>query len=80
MNSVYPSNQQVVNPNLTNEKIFYPELGYGFRSSNFNTKVNLYRTEWKDRFQRKTGIKDIDGLGNNGYSEINGINSNPHGG
>ncbi len=73
MNSVYPSNQQVVNPNLTNEKIFSAELGYGFRSSNFNAKVNLYRTEWKDRFQRKTGIKDIDGLGNNGYSEINGI-------
>ena len=73
MNTVYPSNQQVVNPNLTNEKIFSAELGYGFRSSNFNAKVNLYRTEWKDRFQRKTGIKDIDGLGNNGYSEISGI-------
>ncbi len=73
MNSVYPSNQQVVNPNLTNEKIFSAELGYGFRTSNFNAKVNLYRTEWKDRFFRKTGIKDIDGNGNNGYSEISGI-------
>ncbi|WP_312322194.1 TonB-dependent receptor domain-containing protein [Soonwooa sp.] len=73
MSAVYPSNQQVLNPNLTNEKIFSAELGYGFRAHNFNAKVNLYRTEWKDRFFRKTGIKDIDGLGNNGYSEISGI-------
>ncbi|MDV3742440.1 TonB-dependent receptor [Elizabethkingia anophelis] len=40
-NSVYPSNQQVVNPALTNEKIFSAELGYGFKSSNFNAKVNV---------------------------------------
>ena len=34
MNSVYPSNLQVVNPSLTNEKIFSAEIGYGFRSLN----------------------------------------------
>lgn len=73
MNAVYPSNQQVVNPNLTNEKIFSAELGYGFRTSNFNAKVNLYRTEWKDRFYRKSNIANIDGAGNTGYSEISGI-------
>jgi hypothetical protein len=39
MNAVYPSNQQVVNPNLTNEKIFSVELGYGFKTSNFNAKL-----------------------------------------
>ncbi|WP_426275491.1 TonB-dependent receptor [Chryseobacterium sp. S-02] len=73
MNAVYPSNQQVVNPNLTNEKIFSAELGYGFKTANFNAKVNLYRTEWKDRFYRRGGIANIDGNGNNGYSEISGI-------
>lgn len=73
MNAVYPSNQQVVNPNLTNEKIFSAELGYGFRTSNFNAKVNLYRTEWKDRFYRKSNIPNIDNQGNSGYSEISGI-------
>lgn len=73
MSAVYPSNQQVVNPNLTNEKIFSAELGYGFKTSNFNAKVNLYRTEWKDRFYRRGGIANIDGNGNSGYSEISGI-------
>ena len=73
MNSVYPSNQQVVNPSLTNEKIFGSEIGYGFKSAKFNAKINLYRTEWKDRWYRRTNIANIDGNGNTGYSEISGI-------
>lgn len=73
MNSVYPSNQQVVNPSLTNEKIFGSEIGYGFKSAKFNAKINLYRTEWKDRWFRRTNIPNIDGNGNTGYSEISGI-------
>lgn len=70
-NSVYPSNQQVVNPALTNEKIFSAELGYGFRSSNFNAKVNVYRTEWKDRWFRRGSVDFGNGI--TGYSEISGI-------
>ncbi len=73
MNSVYPSNQQVVNPTLTNEKIFGAEVGYGFKSAKFNAKINLYRTEWKDRWFRRTNIPNIDGNGSTGYSEISGI-------
>lgn len=71
MNSVYPSNFQVLNPTLTNEKIFGAELGYGFKSAKFNAKVNLYRTEWKDRWFRRSNID----FGNSikGYSEISGI-------
>ena len=81
MNSVYPSNLQVVNPNLTNEKIFSAEIGYGFRSPKLTANINLYRTEWKDRWLRRsnqvfevadpttpTGIGTV-----NGYSEISGI-------
>ncbi|WP_160137092.1 TonB-dependent receptor [Chryseobacterium sp. c4a] len=71
MNSVYPSNQQVVNPNLTNEKIFSVELGYGFKTSNFNAKVNLYRTEWKDRWFRRSNVIFENNV--RGYSEISGI-------
>lgn len=74
--AVYPNNQQVVNPNLTNEKIFSAELGYGFRSSNFRANVNLYRTSWADRFQRRTGLTiiDVNGVSNpNSYAEVNGI-------
>ncbi|WP_298139880.1 TonB-dependent receptor [Flavobacterium sp.] len=53
-NAVYPNNASIVNENLTNEKIFGVEAGYGFRSSKFNANVNLYRTSWKDRFIRLT--------------------------
>ena len=51
--AVYPSfNTNTVNVGLTNEKILGLELGYGYRSENYNIKVNAYRTSWKDRFQR----------------------------
>ena len=80
MNAVYPSNQQVVNPNLTNEKIFSTEIGYGYRSAKFNANVNLYRTEWKDRWLRKTmdfQIADPTATGGfstvSGYAEISGV-------
>ena len=38
-----------INPDAENEKIFSAELGYGFRGQNFSANVNLYRTEWNDR-------------------------------
>ncbi|KUY26171.1 TonB-dependent receptor [Elizabethkingia ursingii] len=53
-NSVYPSNQQVVNPALTNEKIFSAELGYGFKSRYVDVNINAYRTQWDDRFITRT--------------------------
>ena len=74
MSAVYPNNQQVVNPNLTNEKIFSAEVGYGFRSSKFNANLNLYRTEWRDRSARIPNQTFVTATGNvRGYSEINGI-------
>ncbi|ASW75098.1 TonB-dependent receptor [Chryseobacterium piperi] len=81
LNSVFPSNFQVVNPSLTNEKIFSAEVGYGFRSSKFNASVNLYRTEWRDRWLRRGSqvfdVADPSAPGGiakvNGYSEVSGI-------
>ena len=73
---VYPSNKQVVNPNLTYEKIFSAELGYGYRSSNLRANLNLFRTSWKDRFQRRTGLTVTDASGAsipNAYAEVSGI-------
>ena len=55
-NAVYPNNKNFLNPNLTNEKIFGVELGYGFRSGAFSGNINLYRTSWKDRFLRRSNI------------------------
>lgn len=75
LNTVYPSNQQLVNPYLTNEKISSAEVGYGFRSAKFTANVNVYRTQWKDRWLRKTSqtFTLADGSTTTGYSEINGI-------
>ncbi len=81
MNAVYPSNQQILNPSLTNEKIFSAELGYGYRSAMLNANVNLYRTQWKDRWMRRGNLKfDIADPTSptgttqvNGYAEISGI-------
>ncbi len=69
-NAVYPNNASLVNGNLTNEKIFGLEAGYGFRSGIFNANVNLYRTSWKDRYQRST---DGDATNPGGYYDFSGI-------
>jgi hypothetical protein len=68
--AVYPNNKSVLNGNLVNEKILGFEAGYGFRSSRFNANVNLYNTEWKDRYQRSN-----DGSTTNvgGYYDFSGI-------
>lgn len=49
--AVYINFGNNLNPNLTNEKVFGLELGYGFRSQFFNANVNIYRTSWADRFE-----------------------------
>ncbi len=71
--AVYRSNENVVAKDLTNEKIFGAELGYGFRSSSFNANVNLYRTSWNDRYLRRSNLKDA-ASGKTFYAEINGLN------
>lgn len=49
-NTVYPNFRNYLNSDLNNEKIFGAELGYSFRSADFNANLNLYRTSWKDRY------------------------------
>lgn len=50
--AVFLNNQNIINPDLTNEKIFSTEVGYGFRSRVFNANINLYRTSWDDIYRR----------------------------
>ncbi|MRX39464.1 TonB-dependent receptor plug domain-containing protein [Flavobacterium sp. LC2016-23] len=69
-NAVYPNNASLVNGNLTNEKIFGLEAGYGFRSRIFTANVNIYRTSWKDRYQRQN---DNDTSNPGGYYDFSGI-------
>jgi len=42
-----------INEDAENQKIFSVELGYGFRTKNFNANVNVYRTAWNDRTYTK---------------------------
>lgn len=69
-NAVYRSNENLVAEGLTNEKILGLELGYGFRSSIFDANVNLYRTTWKDRYERRSGITVGD---DRLFAELNGL-------
>ncbi len=60
-----------VNPDYKNEKVFGLELGYGFRSRFLNANVNLYRTNWTDRFRQESvqlpsgqeGTANLSGIG-----------------
>lgn len=56
LNAVYPNNKNFLNPNLTNEKIFGAELGYGFKSKFLVANVNLYHTNWSNRFLRRSNL------------------------
>jgi iron complex outermembrane receptor protein len=55
-----------INENAENQKIFSAELGYGFRGENFAANLNVYRTEWNDRtFTRSLGtINGVDYFAN----------------
>lgn len=49
-NTVWPNfNNHELSANITNEKIFSTELGYGFRSKIASVNINAYRTEWRDK-------------------------------
>jgi outer membrane cobalamin receptor len=69
-NAVYPNNKSLVAENLTNEKVLGFEAGYGFRSSKLNLNLNLYSTEWKDRYQR---ANDASSTNVGGYFDFTGI-------
>jgi hypothetical protein len=38
-----------INADAVNEKIFSTEIGYGYRSTVLSANVNIYRTAWNDR-------------------------------
>ena len=70
LTAVFPNNANKVNTNLTNEKILGFEAGYGFRNAKWNVNVNVYNTEWKDRYQRTF---DASTTNQGGYYDFQGI-------
>lgn len=61
----------VVNPDSRNEKVLSYELGYGYVSSMWNVKLNLYRTTWNDRSIQKT----LTSAQESPYLIMNGVNA-----
>ncbi|MCL5127013.1 TonB-dependent receptor [Algibacter sp. L4_22] len=61
-----------INENAENQKIFSFELGYGFRSDKLTANVNLYRTTWKDRTETAS-FQQPDGT--NAFANILGVNA-----
>ena len=48
--SVFLNKESVeLNSEAINEKVFSAEIGYGYRSEEFNANINLYRTSWLDK-------------------------------
>lgn len=74
-NSIYPNNRSTVNPNLTNEKITGFEAGYAFRSRFFDATVNLYNTNWDDRYLKGNALPASSTIpANSTYTEYVGLN------
>ncbi|WP_259071822.1 TonB-dependent receptor domain-containing protein [Mucilaginibacter sp. X4EP1] len=47
--NVFENYTNQINKSAITEKLFSYELGYGFKTSDFSAKVNLYRTQYSDR-------------------------------
>ncbi len=61
-----------INADAENEKIFSAELGYGFRGEKFAANINVYRTQWNDRTLTR-GFQNPDGTF--GTANILGVNA-----
>ena len=63
---------ETINEDAENEKIFSAEIGYGIRSEKFAANFNIYRTQWNDRtFSRFFQNPD----GTNNVANITGVNA-----
>jgi len=60
---VFPNYANTVNPDLQNEKIKSIEFGYGYIGSNYKFNVNVYATNWGNRFVTRslTNQQGVDG-------------------
>ncbi|SDX97539.1 Outer membrane receptor proteins, mostly Fe transport [Lutibacter oricola] len=61
-----------INEDAENQKIFSTELGYGYRSEKFAGNFNIYRTEWNDRTLTQN-VQNQDGT--NSTANILGVNA-----
>ncbi len=67
--AVFLNYRNDLNADPRNEKIIGMEVGYGYTTSKFKANVNIYRTEWKDRFVR-VGYRNGSDRGN---ADVSGV-------
>lgn len=62
--AVFPNYSNTVNPDLQNEIITSVELGYGYTSAKLDFNINLYSTNWGNRFitQNLSNQQGVDGF------------------
>ena len=71
--SVFPNfDNEEINADAENQKIFSTEIGYGLRTSKLAANINLYRTEWNDRTLSRS-IQNDDGTVS--FANILGVNA-----
>lgn len=69
--AVFYTNKNVKDPSISNEKITSFEIGYGYKSTNFNASVTLYDTTW-DNFSKTATLRTSD-ISKNRQANIPGI-------
>jgi len=73
--AVFPNYANNINEDLENEKIKSLELGYGYTSDNFTANVNVYATNWGNRFiSRGVDVAVNDSTVVEGNAQFSGIN------
>ncbi len=71
--SVWPTfDNDAVNAEAENQKIFSAEIGYGLRTEKLAANINVYRTEWNDRTEVFT-FQQADGT--QAFANILGVNA-----
>lgn len=73
--AVFPNYANNINPELQNELIQSMELGYAYITSDLQLNVNLYNTNWGNRFITR-GVQ-LDGV--DGTAQFAGVNVNHRG-
>ena len=70
--AIYLDNDNFLNDDYRNEKIFGLELGYGYINESFRANVNLYRTSWSDRFITISSDFDVNNTPENEDDDVEG--------
>jgi len=64
-----------INEDAENQKIFSVELGYGLRTEKFAANINIYRTQWNDRTFTDNFTEEVNGVDVDFFVNLLGVNA-----